>query len=434
MAKIVFIKKQSLKSVKTLIQGLSSMQIVGEKYILYTTDQASEAETQVISELSYSTKLLSSDIPEKTSKIPISSISSNFSQKKEFFIECFDKGENSIFIENDLLINYFASSLKIKDKANKECLAVFYSKPSNQWVQTIIAENQSAKDNKEINTEEKPFEVYAYDIINKSSSFVKEKIVNFELVRRNSIEANFLLFKSQKKLEESQVKQKIQAKFQEKHKKYEEIKNLSSVASQLNKEIQDLTQKVAQFPISYKQAKNLDFSKFLKPVTNFSKDFITLSENQSENRTFHLFSIKNERKYELKDLKLYIKSNKKCLQNFNLNGSETLILKLNYEYDLLMELGTFIVEVISCSLTMSNQVTISLLEVKMISQKDFCLHNRFVTQKNCKIVVNSKVYQENLTILHFGSLEVELPGLVSNSYISVHSENDILISNILRVT
>ena len=60
MAKIVFIKKQSLKSVKTLIQGLSSMQIVGEKYILYTTDQASEAETQVISELSYSTKLLSS--------------------------------------------------------------------------------------------------------------------------------------------------------------------------------------------------------------------------------------------------------------------------------------------------------------------------------------------------------------------------------------
>ena len=80
---------------------------------------------------------------------------------------------------------------------------MFYSKPSNQWVQTIIAENQSAKDNKEINTEEKPFEVYAYDIINKSSSFVKEKIVNFELVRRNSIEANFLLFKSQKKLEES---------------------------------------------------------------------------------------------------------------------------------------------------------------------------------------------------------------------------------------
>ena len=65
MAKIVFIKKQSLKSVKTLIQGLSSMQIVGEKYILYTTDQASEAETQVISELSYSTKLISSDIPEK---------------------------------------------------------------------------------------------------------------------------------------------------------------------------------------------------------------------------------------------------------------------------------------------------------------------------------------------------------------------------------
>lgn len=434
MAKIVFIKKQSLKSVNTLIQALSTMQIVGEKYILYTTDQVSEAETQVISELSYSTKLLSSDIPEKTSKILISSISSNFSQKKEFFIECFDKGENSIFIENDLLINYFASSLKIKYKANKECLAVFYSKPSNQWVQTIIPENQSAKDNKEINTEEKPFEVYAYDIINKSSSFVKEKIVNFELVRRNSIEANFLLFKSQKKLEESQAKQKIQAKFQEKYKKYEEIKNLSSVASQLNKEIQDLTQKVAQFPISYKQGKNLDFSKFLKPVTNFSKDFITLSENQSENRTFHLFRIKNERKYELKDLKLYIKSDKKCLQNFNLNGSETLILKLNYEYDLLMELGTFTVEVISCSLTMSNQVTISLLEVKMISQKDFCIHNRFVTQKNCKIVVNSKVYQEKLTILHFGSLEVELPGLVSNSTISVHSENDILISNILRVT
>jgi hypothetical protein len=432
MDSIVFIRPESFEVSDLLQASMDSKGIKGNNYILYVpTNLELKAREVAISLSICRSSQISQNFQLETSSL-IENSAIVFDRISRFISEASALEKVPIIVENIYQIKHYVNkNLGLDFPDQEKFLAIVYFKKNSKWNQTLIKEEEFSFE------EEHKIKEYSNFIILTTNGYTKNKISEFELITSNFIEGKNIVTKCTNELEICEANKIISRLKAEDETMKKTVNDIRDTVHQLSKDLDELNQVVdSQSSESFSNDRFLDFNKYVKPVINYSPDAVVLKEEQSINRTNHVFTILNNMNYNLKHLKLCIKENKKCLSEFSLGPKETKILEIKHEYDLLMQHGTLKCQLISCSFIMSNLITISLLDVSISAYEPHLtlrISNRFTTQSNCELRINKKAYKKITKIMHFDFVNIDIVGMSSDiNLIEVYSEKGILISNTLE--
>ena len=229
------------------------------------------------------------------------------------------------------------------------------------------------------------------------------------------------------------------------------LKNIYDQLQSLNSEMFKSTEKLLKInaalkPVQYEN--NIDSNDLLKSASFFKREHITITEEQDPGHSCHLLTITNNTYYHWKELILYIPTNKSSFDiRIELKPKEilnkTVEDALDYNYELLIENGTYSMHLLYCSLIVSNDVHISRILIKTL-QPIGSVHR--LTMKNNHIMIGgcTLMYQSESTgnciqikcdFPHFKEKTVDIQNLIRNDVIifAVYKGN-LLLSEQKRIT
>lgn len=429
MENLVFLNPNSLDDLESLALALEENRINGNDYVLCVASDMKSKAIRLADALSYSTNFFG---------FPESSTGKNLliQNKLEALARHIQEGKSTIFIEHEEVLAAFTMNfLKIRSGFNKDSFGVVYNCVDGIWNENQILLNSrfTQAEQLEINSLIPIQGKYADIVIQKSFQATKNKIKAYEQLKRGVLQGKLFVNAAMEKLDKSNVGKILQTSADQQERIKKQVFVIADSVAQAKCEIEKINEiLIKKIPNGSESFKPLDLTSFIRPTVKFPKDAIFFSEVQSENRTYHEFTITNKLDIELKNLKIVIKNTKKSLCDFSLSKHENKKLKVPHEYDLLSELGTLTCEIISCSFLISNSIQIPLLEISLKSSQKLVVFNRFTTQKNCDLRIDGVSYQCNFNIIHFNQIEIQLVReILPSTSLSVYSEKGLLISNIL---
>ena len=138
--------------------------------------------------------------------------------------------------------------------------------------------------------------------------------------------------------------------------------------------------------------KNFNCEKLILFPTKFSVHQIELKEALLNNHCDHEFTLKNNTTFYWKNLVIYIEINgKRLLEISELKPNETLILKTDYDFDLINEKGKYEIQLFYGSQTVSKKVTVARILILSFVSKDNKIWTISMKNNGVKIEAQIKI-------------------------------------------
>lgn len=362
-----------------------------------------------------------------------------YSKHLEFISSVLSSNNYMVFLAEAEFLRYFSEEfLKITTKSGPDTLAAIYTSAEYGWDEDILTPN-------DIPSKIEPVPVpapkiydddkYAEFVIKKSVDLNKRKIVDYETIKREFILCTRCISRSVNKVVKSNVQEIISKTIETEENIKDSLEKIMQKTYQMNSEIREMNRVIVESIPQVKPKASLpNLSSATNTILEFDPQSIILEESQSENRTFHVFKIQNMTEKPLNHLKLYIKEASRCLENFQLDPKETINMNIKHEYDQLEIHGKLTIQIISCSMPLSNSVTVGLLDLSLLRKEyswALVVSNRFIKRDKCEIHVNKKKVKD-FNIGHFDRYEIDIRDYAEAETIEVYW-NGKPISNTLKL-
>ncbi|OMJ90809.1 hypothetical protein SteCoe_6791 [Stentor coeruleus] len=441
MSTLVFINPDIYSENLHLELILKQKSIEGQQFQVYFPNTISQSLKSALKSLDLSIFPHSDEALFSCKSSPSDSISS-YPKHLEFINTKLSSYNFLVFFAEAEFLRYFSEEfLKITSRSGPYTIIAIYTSTDHGWDEDIITLNDiPIKNSKPLSLYTSVPKIYEDDkyaefVIKKSVELNKSKIVDYETLKREFILCTRFISRSVNKVIKSNA-QDIIGKTMETE---EIIKNtLGKIAQktcQMNDQVQEMNRVIIECIPQIKSKPLLpDLTLATNEILEFDPQSIILEESQSENRTFHVFKIQNTTEKPLNHLKLYIKEPRRCLENFKLGPKETREMLINHEYDQLEIHGKLTIQVISCSMPLSNSVTVGLLDLSLLRKESslaVVLSNRFIKRAKCEMHVNMKKVKD-FNIGHFDRNEIDIRDYAEVETIEVYWEKK-LISNTLKL-
>ena len=436
MATLVFINPSSFEDPASVEETLLNNKIIGKNFTMLIPKYLKRDASVIADHLSYSTKMINQERYNEESSLPVEQIYALINPRVDVLINHAKTGERLIAIESSSILARFSTNFLQIDGVYEDWTVKIFELHGNKWeeAQLFTLFSPSPAISKEIETLLPISDNYAEILIEIFFKSTKNKIKQYEFLKRSLIEERYSVSRARQKFEDSNAINVVNESLVQSERIKSKLNSMNASISGAKTEIKEVNEILAHIPSPIQYLKPIDLSNLAKPLVTFSENSITLSERQSENRTYHEIGVTNNLDTDLENLMIIVKSKEKCLYDFRLTKRESRSIRIPYEYELLAELGTFTCEIISCSFTMSNSVQISLIEISFREGCDkLIISNRFTTQKNCYLIINKVALKDKFTIANFDTLEMPLPKIEPGQMeLFVFSEKNLLISNTIK--
>ncbi|OMJ95101.1 hypothetical protein SteCoe_1642 [Stentor coeruleus] len=433
MSLLVFINPSIYSENLNLELILKQKSIEGKKFQAYLPSNFPLSIKLLFQDLDFST------FPQKDEDVhPSSSDSRNSYEKHLDFIRNVLLSSNFIVFlaEAEFLIYFSGELLKITSRSGPDTLIAIYTSVENGWDEDILTRNDiPLKHLPVLMPKTYDDDKYAEFVIKKSVELNKIKILDFETIKREFILCTRCISRSVNKVVKSNIQEIIGKTIETEENIKDKLQEIMQKTCQMSDQVQEMNRVIVEsIPQVRSKPSFPDLSLATNTILEFDPQSIILEESQSENRTFHVFKIENTTEKPLNHLKLYIKEARRCIENFELNPKEIRNMVIKHEYDQLENHGKLTIQVISCSMPLSNSVTVGLLDLSLL-RKEFSwavvVSNRFIKRDKCEMHVNKKKVKD-FNIGHFNKFELDIRDYAEAETIEVLWDKK-LISNTLKL-
>lgn len=167
---------------------------------------------------------------------------------------------------------------------------------------------------------------------------------------------------------------------------WESLKNV-------NKDVENIIEKTSLIFSKIEKTKNeAGFSQIdlIKRAWQFNSDYIKVEESQCPQRQYHQFKITNNTDYIWENIQLLVVEQAKAMcKPFGLNPREILEFNIDYEYDLLGEIGNFNIQAKYRSHVISGNCNVARISITGIQDNGrnhlLLMRNHFIKIENCVI-------------------------------------------------